>query len=260
MNRLTTTLLCLTLMSLAPVAAWSQGSVQERLERLERKASSGALMELLGRVEDLQNEVRELRGRVEEQGHRVSQMSERQKRLYVDVDRRLQRMEAGQPAAAATPPTAAEPPAPAAPARAAAPTPAAAAAAADPLEEQAAYEGAFGLLRDGRYKRAGEAFTRFLDKYPASGYADNALYWLGESHYVIRDFDAAAAAFRRVVAEHPDSDKTTHAQLKIGYILHEQGQLDEAEQVLTELVNGHPDSTAARLARERLQRIRAERG
>ncbi len=254
MNRLITTLLCLTL---APAAAWGQGSVEERLERLERKASSGALMELLERVQDLQKEVRELRGRVEEQGHRVSQMSERQKNLYVDVDRRLQRMEAGQtttpaptePAALTTP---SGTPSPANP-------PPATVATADPLEEQAAYEGAFGLLRDGRYKRAGEAFNRFLDKYPASGYADNALYWLGESHYVIRDFDAAAAAFRRLVAEHPDSDKTTHAQLKIGYILHEQGELDEAEQVLTELVDGHPDSTAARLARERLKRIRAER-
>lgn len=251
MKGLTTTLLCLTL---APAAAWGQGSVQERLERLERMVSSGALMELLERVEGLQKEVRELRGQVEEQGHRLSRMGERQKQLYVDVDRRLQRMEAGQTAAAApvkpatvTPPTGTSSPANPPPAPV------------DPLEEQAAYEGAFGLLRDGRYKRAGEAFTRFLDKYPTSGYADNALYWLGESHYVIRDFDAAAAAFRRLVAEHPDSDKTTHAQLKIGYILHEQGELDQAEQVLTELVQGHPDSTAARLARERLKRIRAER-
>ncbi|MDZ7751493.1 MAG: tol-pal system protein YbgF [Gammaproteobacteria bacterium] len=253
MNRLTTILVCL---ALAPASAWAQGSVQERLERLERMASSGALMELLERVEGLQKEVRELRGQVEEQGHRLSQMGERQKQLYVDVDRRLQRMEAGRPVATAEPVPPTTPVAPAKPAdRAPAP-----AAAVDPLEEQAAYEGAFGLLRDGRYKRAGEAFNRFLDEYPASGYADNALYWLGESHYVIRDFDAAAAAFRRVVAEHPNSDKTTHARLKIGYILHEQGALDQAEEVLTELVKGHPDSTAARLAHERLKRIRAERG
>ncbi|MDX1648815.1 MAG: tol-pal system protein YbgF [Myxococcota bacterium] len=246
----------ITALLVVPLAAWGQGSLEDRVSRLERMVSSGTLMDLLARVESLQQEVRELRGRLEEQDHRLDRLRERQKELYVDVDRRLQRMEAGRgEAAPAAPEAPAEPPPPAT----AAP-PAAAAPPADPLEEQAAYEAAFNLLRDGRYERAGDAFGRFVQRYPTSGYADNALYWLGESHYVTRDFDAARQAFQRVVDEHPQSDKFTHALLKIGYIHHEQGNLDAAEQVLTILVDDHPQSTAARLARERLKRVRADRG
>lgn len=237
-------------LALAPGSAGAQQSLEERLARVERLVNSGTLLDLLDRVEALQGEVRELRGRLEEQGHRIGQLKGRQRELYLDVDRRLQRLEAGGPPPAQTPADPGEPDTGSGEA----------AGAVDPAAEQAAYQEAFELLKEGRYPQAAEAFAGFLEAYPESGYADNAQYWLGESRYVTRDFEASLKEFRRLVARYPDSGKLTHALLKIGYSHHELGNLDQARKVLSDLVREHPGTTAARLARDRLERIQGEGG
>ncbi len=60
-------------------------------------------------------------------------------------------------------------------------------------------------------------FQQFLQSYPQSSLADNAQYWLGESYYVTRDFQNAAAAFQTVLDRWPDSRKAPDALLKLGY-------------------------------------------
>lgn len=241
--------------TLAPGLASGQAQgLEERLARVERLVNSGTLLDLLDRVEGLQREVRELRGQVEQQRHLIDQAKGRQRELYLDLDRRLQRLEAGgQPPASGAP-------APAATPGAAGTTPAAEPSGGDPLAEQAAYQRAFDLLKEGRYPQAAEAFTAFLKAYPDSGYADNAQYWLGEARYVTRDFKASLREFQRLVARYPDSGKLTHALLKIGYSHHELGNLAEARKVLADLVREHPGTTAARLAQDRLERIKGQGG
>jgi len=150
------------------------------------------------------------------------------------------------PSPAATPPvTAAPPPAPAA-------TPA------DTAEQQAEYEKALGILRQGRYVEAATAFNRFLEKYPGSVYSDNAFYWLGETYYVNRDFDHSLASFNQLIGSYPMSPKVPGARLKIGYIYYEQKDWSAARKELSALVTGYPGSTEARLADDRLQRMKKE--
>jgi tol-pal system protein YbgF len=269
----------------AAVSAQSKPSVEERLAKIERTLASGTLIQLLKSVEELKAEVRELRGELEVQGHTVAEMKGRQRELYLDVDRRLQRVEtSGIPAAAAAGVAAAgtsagssSAPATAAGGTSTAPAgtqgggtsvataaPAAGAAAGaavtsvDPVKEQQSYQKAFNLLKAGRYDQAAKAFQEFLGEYPTGQYSDNAQYWLGESYYVTRNFENAMREFEKLVNEHPDSQKLTHALLKIGYIHDELGQKQEAEQILTELTQTYPQSTAAGLARKRLQRLRSE--
>jgi len=325
-----------TALAQAPVSdPASTAALSERLARIERLLDSNALVELLQRVEALQREIQELRGEMELQTHSISQLRGRQRELYLDVDRRLQRVEVagttvpqpGTDMGFATPPanTAATstigpgvppasgtstvattpagiptanvvPVAPAGgsalPATATASTPATvpgtapapamsgmpaatpatgspalstlatvepAAPPVDPVAEQNAYQQAFNLLKEGRYGPATDAFKGFLSEYPRGKYADNAQYWLGEAYYVTRQFEPALQEFRALVQNHPTSAKRTHAMLKIGYINDELGQSLEAQRILTELATRHPNTTAARLARERLQRIRAAR-
>ena len=76
------------------------------MDRLERLLSSSALMDLLGGVQSLQTEIRELRGEVERQSHAVDQLKQRQRELYLDIDRRLRGMEAGGAGVAAAAPEA----------------------------------------------------------------------------------------------------------------------------------------------------------
>ena len=141
---------------------------------------------------------------------------------------------------------------------AAASTPQTSSSSVDPVKEQQAYQAAFNLLKAGRYDQAAKSFQKFLDEYPSGKFADNAQYWLGESYYVTRNFDSAMREFDKLVTTHPDSQKVTHALLKIGYIHDELGQKDKAREVLTGLTEKYPQSTAAGLAAKRLERMRSQ--
>ena len=130
-------------------------------------------------------------------------------------------------------------------------------AAIDPVREQQDYQDAFNLLKGGRYHDAAKAFRAFLTNYPGGEFVDNARYWLGETYYVNRQFEAAMQEFQEIIASFPQSPKFTHAMLKVGYIHHELGRPEQARQTLLELVERHPDSTAAGLARKRLKRLQS---
>lgn len=266
-------------LSLVAGAAQAQQKLttEQRLARVEKLMESRGLLDLFVKVEQLQREVRELRGMVETQNHRIEEMTSRQRNLYGDIDRRLRGLEVGgvarMPAAGAPMAAAGQPPveggaAPAMqPAQPAAPVDGMAAAQppAQPApppeqtaEERGAYEKALNYLREGRYAQAMEAFRGFLKAYPQSGYADNAQYWLGEANYVTRNFDAAVEEFGRVVNDYPDSTKVADALLKIGFVHYEKGEWDAARAKLTEVTGKYSRSTAARLAEQRLQKLKAE--
>ena len=129
---------------------------------------------------------------------------------------------------------------------------------ADPAQEQADYKTAFDLLKSGRYDEAMTAYNSFLLRYPNGRYAANARYWLGEANYVTRRFTQALSEFQKVIGSHPDSQKAPDAMLKIGYIHYELQQPDQARQILTGLKQQHPGTTAARLAENRLQKMKLE--
>jgi tol-pal system protein YbgF len=264
---------------LAPALAGAQG----------RSYDSDAVLDLMQQVDQLQREIRALRGEIEQQGDGLADLNRRQRELFLDLDRRLKRLEPGggpaegapPPAAAARPPGAAQPPgvpagagvpvkespAPAAadarppapkepPAPTVGPAPGpAAASVADPLKEQAAYQQAFNLLKEGRYDQAARSFTAFLERYPSGPHSDNAQYWLGESHYVNRQYQPALAEFGKLLQRFPDSGKVSHAKLKMGLIYSETGQTEQAKKLLSEVVSKYPNTPQARLARERLDRL-----
>ena len=273
--RRTTALVALAACLLHAAGAFAQAPIvdprdlDERLKRLERLLGSEALVKLFEEVESMAIEIRDLRGQLEVQAHTIDQLRQRQRDLYLDVDQRLQRMEsaaatqvAGQQPAGTTTGTQVEstvsaavgqPDASATPAE----TPATqAATGVDPFAEQQAYQSAFELLKSGRYEDAALAFTQFIAGYPTGSYADNAQYWLGETYYITRRFDAAIQEFERLISLHPDSRKLTHALLKIGYAHDELGREAEAERVLGDLIERFPQSAAAGLARKRLVAIR----
>lgn len=131
-------------------------------------------------------------------------------------------------------------------------------AAADAGGEQAAYRAASELLRIGRYEDAIAGFQAQLQQYPGGSLADNAQYWIGEAYYVTRQFDRALAEFQRVVAQYPQSPKAADALLKVGYIQYERRQFAAARQTLTDIKTTWPNSPAARLADNRLSRMKEE--
>jgi len=241
-------------------------STSDRLDSIERKLDSRGLLDMLNRVEQMQRDIQQLRGDIEVQTHTLTDMQRRSREQYLDIDRRLQQLESGAPGlpAAVTPPPVMTTPGSADPlnpppmtrppgAATIAPSP-------QPLRagEREAYDNGLAVLREGRYAEAAQAFNQFLVNYPGSSYADNASYWLGETYYVTRDFDQALATFNGLVVQYPNSPKAADSRLKTGYIYYEKKDWKQARQSLEAVVSEYPGSTAARLAGDRLKKMKSE--
>ncbi len=243
-------------------------SLEQRLERLERILRNQSLADIILQLQQLQQEVQQLRGEVELQKHSMDAMSRRQRDLYLDIDQRLSRMSlstavssgpapvvdltgSGAVAAKQSVPTA-EKTSGAKPTAAVAVTPK---VSIDSKKESAAYQKAFNLLKQGRYKESIVAFRSFLKKFAGGSYEDNAQYWLGEASYVSRDFDTALSEFTKVIEHYPDSAKVPGAMLKSGYIHYEKRAWTTARDLFERLKKQYSGTTEARLAANRLDRM-----
>jgi tol-pal system protein YbgF len=120
------------------------------------------------------------------------------------------------------------------------------------------YQAAFELLKEQQYGPAAAAFAQFLVTFPDSELADNAQYWLAESHYVTQQFELALSEFEVVIESFPESRKIPDALLKIGYCNYELQRWDSARESLTRVQTEYAESTAARLAGQRIQRMDEE--
>ncbi len=246
-------------------AAPASADVERRLDRIERLLDGGTLMDMSRLQDRMRQEVQELRGEFELMQRAIHDLERQQRSLYEDLDLRLQALEQG---AGDTQPGAVVPDTPGLDAEfdleadldamdGETDISAADAEANGDSAAEAAYQEAFDLLRDGRYERAGQAFRAVLENHPGTLYAENALYWLGESYYVVRDFDAAMEQFEAVAADE-DNNKRPDALLKKGFIHYERGQWDQARSTLEQVRDEYPGSTVATLAENRLQRMRDE--
>ena len=248
--------------------------LEDRIAALETQLKSQGLVELFNQIELLKSDTARLRGQFEVLAHEQDQIQRRQRDLYVDLDTRLRKLEAGSPApgTAAPPLNGAAPPAAVAPAPMPTPAPAVTPApvpapppgalpaavarpgtgAADATAEQRSYDAALDLFRSGNYGGAIGAFAAFTKTYPRSPLAPSAQYWIGNAHFAQRDFRAAIAAQRQLVATYPDSQKVPDALLNIGTSQFELGDGAAARRTLEDLVKRYPQSDAAAKARQRL--------
>lgn len=222
-----------------------------------RKLESQALLDMLSKIDAVQNETQALRSQVEELNHELENQKQRQRDLYLDMDRRLRDVEAGRQGTAASAATTA-PRTPMAVIGPGVSATAAVQAPGDPAKERELYQQAFNDLKDGRYDQAISQFRSFLASYPNGEYSGNAQYWIGEANYVTRRFPEAEQEFRKVLERYPGSSKSGDAGLKLGYTYYELGNWSAASKTLSEVVARFPNSTAARLADTRLQKMRQE--
>ena len=207
--------------------------LESRMDGVERQLSNQGLLEISRQIELLNGELRTLRGEIDKLQHELERSRTQQREQYVDLDTRLRAAEA---ALVATAP------------QVASGTP------------EAEYQAAFDLLKEGRYDEAAVALGDFHTRNPQHELAPNALYWLGEAHYVRRDYTAALAAFEGLMREYPGTRKAPDALLKAGYCQFELKQAVAARATLNRVVQEFPDSPAAVEAKARLERIGAQGG
>jgi len=223
-------------------------TIEQRIQKLERLLDSKGLVEMLIKLEELQKEMQILRGEVELQTHTLEGIKKRQRDLYVDIDRRLLKIERSGSSANNTPVVPLN--------STAKTTDTAKKSKYDVAQEQKAYQQAFDLLRDLRYDKSIISFRRFLKAYPDGRYAHIAQYWIGEANYAQRNFKEAINDYQVLIEHHPSSPKIAEAMLKISYSYYELKDLNKADLNLQRLIKTYPKSTEAGQGRNLLKQVR----
>ena len=216
----------------------------ELLANAERKLESRnrSLVNMQRRLDDLQTQVNELRGITELHTHQLSQVLERQRELYQELDRRV--TEALKPAVQA-------------PNVVAIGVPSVSKSYSDDLTENEAYDKALNLvLKDKRYEEAIPEFQKFNQAYPQSTYAPNAHYWLGQLLFNKGNLNEAEQEFFIVVQQFKDSSKRPDALLKLAMVAQQQKDQNKAVKLYRQLLSEYPNSTSAQLAKPRLESIK----
>lgn len=230
----------------APVVDANNGDFEARLATLENilESRTESQHRLQSQLDSLQSEVDELRGAVEVHTNQLEKILQRQRELYLEIDKRVEALKAvpvQQPVtttdATTELPTVTQPVATA-------------------VSETQAYEDAVNLiLQDRDYAAAVPAFQQFISQYPDSEYAANAHYWLGQLLFNQQDWVNAQQQFGLVVDRFADSSKRADSILKLGIIAERQGNVALARQRFNQVVAEYPDSSARKLADSRLAQI-----
>jgi tol-pal system protein YbgF len=224
------------------VTSKATSTVSEQLINLERKldARNRAQVNVQRQLDELQNEVNELRGITELHTYQLSQVLERQRELYQELDRRVS--EALKPANQV-------------PAAIVAPTGTSVNYSSD-LTENEAYDRAVNMvLKDKRYEQAIPEFEAFNQKYPSSSYAANAHYWLGQLLFNKGELGKARTEFNTVVENYSDSSKRSDAMLKLAMVEQKENNTAKAITLYKNLIREYPNSSAAKLAQPRLDSL-----
>ena len=224
----------------APVTDVTRISSEQRITELEKKFSTrtDAQHRQQEQLDVMQNEVNELRGSIEVQNYQLEKILERQRELYLEIDKRIESVKTQTSTMPVdtlnTQVTTAEAPL--------------------SENENEAYDKAVNLiLKDRLYEQAIPEFQTFLQNFPNSSYVPNAHYWLGQLLFNKQDWASAGEQFQTLIANYPDSSKRADATLKLGITEMERSNAARAKQLWEQVVAEFPNSSSAKLAEKRLK-------
>ena len=126
---------------------------------------------------------------------------------------------------------------------------------AEPAEKRE-FDAALAVFRKGDFAASQTGFVDFLRRYPQSGYAASALFWLGNAQYATRDYKEAVTNFRALLTLAPDHVRAPEAVLSIANCQVELKDTKSARKTLEDLIKAYPQSEAAAAAKDRLARLK----
>jgi tol-pal system protein YbgF len=204
----------------------SLADTNSRVDAQQRSA-----LELSNQLQLLREEIAKLRGALEVQSNELANQQRRNKDLYGDLDARLKTLEPRKVSVDGR-------------------------EASVERTEEAAYNAALDLFKNGDMKGAQASFGSFLQRYPNSGYAPLATYWQGASQYGTKDFKGAQATLTGFIQRFPDSPRVADAWLTIGNAQLDGGDKRSANRTFGKIISDFPGTSAAQQARERLPATR----
>lgn len=199
--------------------------------------SARSQLDLLPRIERLQQEVLNLHGALDERQHEIKKLNERLQSMYVDLD---QRISASTKSSASMSHGGAM---------------ISGVSHENDVAEQALYNAAYELIKQRQYREAANSMQRYVQHYGQGRFAANAHYWLGELHLLEGESNKAISEFEIVIKQYADSNKIPDSLLKLGVLYHNRGEITHARENFNRVIKLFPDSSAARLAQSKLEKM-----
>jgi len=123
-----------------------------------------------------------------------------------------------------------------------------------------AYDAAYQLFKDKKYKDARSGFEAFIKDYPKNDLTDNAQFWIAETYYAEKYYEDAILAYESLLKKYPGSKKTSTALLKQAFAFIEIKDVKTGKIILNKLIEQFPDSKDTELARKKLAEIDKKSG
>ncbi len=127
---------------------------------------------------------------------------------------------------------------------------------AEELSADEIYKLAKQALVQNDFETAREGFEQLLKRYPKSSQADNAQFWMGETYYLEKWYEKAILEYQKVIEKYPKGNKVPASLLKQGLAFASLGDKANMRLILAELVKKYPKSNEAKIAKEKLQRLK----
>lgn len=134
-------------------------------------------------------------------------------------------------------------------------SPKAPAPAAVPATGKSLYDQGMTLVRAEKSEEGRKLLSEFLETDPGSALVPNAIYWIGESRFIDKDYAQAILTFKDVTRRFPKHHKAAAALLKIAMCYQQLGEKDNATLYLRALLRDHPKSEPAPAARKMLAEL-----
>ena len=214
----------------------SESDIQ-RLERLLQNRNRVQL-QMQQQIDEMSLEISELRGQLERNSYDMQQMLERQRQLFIELDRVRNEVKTSGQAVASVDNTAE-------------PGDATGTFSTD-VDEQTAYQNAVDMILKQRdYTGAIAAFQQFQKDFPDSTFTPNSHYWLGQLYFAKKQDKEAVKSFAAVVA-YSDSNKRADALVKLGDISARNNNQEQAKKYYQQVVAEYPNSASAKVAKTHL--------
>ncbi len=241
-----------------------------QLVQNERKAIRTQVANTGASIDSLQRKVQQLQGQIEEFRHRLAQVSKQESGTgpqLRNLEERLVALEGQMRSvrrrpgygpdepALSNPRTPTRSPALPVPPRTPPSQPSTSTPSTNDTPEcQDLYRGAVRLFQDQKYNPAIQEFRTFQRRCPESQMADDAQYWIGESHYVQNDYNRAILEFNDVLS-YRRGDRVAAALLRQAQAFLAIGDKTDARLILQKLVSDHPSAAETVEAQTMLQTL-----
>jgi tol-pal system protein YbgF len=123
------------------------------------------------------------------------------------------------------------------------------------LSPQEIYNMAYADYLKGNFQLAIDGFKIYVDNFPQSPFADNALYWIGECYFSQEEYEQAIDRFNELILTYPLGDKIPAAYLKKGISLVKLDRKEEALAVFKLLVSKYPLEEETKIAQEQIKQL-----